>query len=133
MSKGEDTIPYGYHWVPSTNHPVQARISPPTIPDHLLYTLVYPSSTTVMDGENDETAMMEYDDTEELIEIGGEELIDIEEDEAVEVGPDVDLMETDDYFEAESYSDIEFLDNTYELENKLSFYRQFDNAFSILD
>ena len=44
LGKGEDTIPYGFHWIPSTNETVvQKSITP--VPDSLLYTLIHPSST----------------------------------------------------------------------------------------
>ena len=44
LGKGEDTIPYGFHWIPSTNETVvQKSITP--VPDNLLYTLSHPSST----------------------------------------------------------------------------------------
>ena len=49
LSKGEDTIPYGFHWIPSTNETVvQKSITP--VPDTLLYTLTQPSSTVGQQG-----------------------------------------------------------------------------------
>ena len=42
LGKGEDTIPYGFHWIPSTNETVvQKSITP--VPDSLLYTLINPA------------------------------------------------------------------------------------------
>ena len=49
LGKGEDTIPYGFHWIPSTNETVvQKSITP--VPDTLLYTLTQPSSTVGQQG-----------------------------------------------------------------------------------
>ena len=40
LGKGEDTIPYGFHWIPSTNETVvQKSITP--VPNSFLYTLIH--------------------------------------------------------------------------------------------
>ena len=42
LGKGEDTIPYGFHWSPSTSSTITPSVIPP-VPDSLLYTLTRPS------------------------------------------------------------------------------------------
>ena len=43
LGKGEDTILYGFYWIPSTNETVVHKSITP-VPDSLLYTLIHPSS-----------------------------------------------------------------------------------------
>ena len=42
LNKGQDTIPFGYHWSPPTGPVVSSQIVR-TVPDHILFTLVQPS------------------------------------------------------------------------------------------
>ena len=42
VDKGQDSIPYGYHWNPSTPSTINLTVIPP-VPHNLLYTLIHPS------------------------------------------------------------------------------------------
>ena len=127
LGKGEDTIPYGFRWSPSTSSTITPSVIPP-VPDSLLYTLIRPSDAV----EEKSTGMdlMECDDTinDEMMET------DDDDDEPMQIDntTDIDLMETDDEsdidFESERDSDVEFLSND-ESEEELSFDRRFENTF----
>ena len=136
LGKGEDTIPYGFHWIPSTNETVvQKSIAP--VPDTLLYTLTQPSQEQKGNGmdlmthdepmvvDRSDGGMASNDDTE-MMGDDDDETMDTHEKE-------IDLMETDDEydndFESERDSDIEFMDSEYLLEEERSFYRRFDSNF----
>ena len=137
LGKGEDTIPYGFHWIPSTNETVvQKSITP--VPDSLLYTLIHPSSTVGQQNNgmdlmaHDELMVVDHgdggmasDDDNEMMGDDDDETMDTDE-------RDIDSMETDDEsdndFESERDSDIEFMDNEY-LSEERSFYRRCDNNF----
>jgi hypothetical protein len=138
LGKGEDTIPYGFNWFPSTNETVLPT-SIIAVPESLLYTLIHPSETVgqqstgmnlmahdepMVNVEDDDEVMS---DDDEMMGDGGE-MMDTNE-------RDIDLMETDNEsdndFESEQDSDIEFMNNEYlsEEEEGLSFYRRLDNNF----
>ena len=99
LGKGEDTIPYGFHWSPSTGTSTISRTVIPTVPDNLLYTLIRPSDavgkkSTVMDLMEcdvrvDDDGMMQTDDDDECEPMQIDNI-------------DIDIMETDDE------SDIDF-------------------------
>ena len=138
LGKGEDTIPHGFHWIPSTNETVvQKAITP--VPDTLLYTLTQPSSTVGQQGNamdlmtHDELMVVDRSDdgmpSNDDIEMMGDD-----DDETMDTHErDIDLMETDDEsdndFESERDSGIEFMDNEYLSEEERSFYRRFDSNF----
>ena len=42
VDKGQDSIPYGYRWSPSTNSTITTPFIP-TVPDNILYPLICPS------------------------------------------------------------------------------------------
>ena len=120
LDKGQDSIPYGYYWSPSSTSTIKPPFIP-SVPDNLLYTLINPSDTV---GEQSTRAeLMKYNDP--IVE---------NDSEFMEIERDIDLMDTDGEsdsdFESEHDSDIEFMnDNELSDEAELSFYRLFDNMF----
>ena len=42
LDKGQESIPYGFHWNPSTTSMISHTVTPPD-PDNLLYTFICPS------------------------------------------------------------------------------------------
>ena len=66
LDEGEDTIPFGYHWEPSTVSTVQL-VSPltQTVPNHILFTLVQPPSSVsrVEQQMNDDSGDVSDEDT----------------------------------------------------------------------
>ena len=132
LGKGEDTIPYGFLWSPSTGTSTISRtVIPtviPTVPDNLLYTLIRPS-----DAVGEKTTVMDLMDCD--VTIDDDEMMQTDDDDECEPtqidNTDIDLMETDDEsdidFESERDSDIEFLNND-ESEKELSFYRRFEKT-----
>ena len=123
VDKGQDSIPYGYHWNPSTINPTVIQ----PVPHNLLYTLIHPSDAVGQ--QSTEMNLMEYDNPV-IIEQG--EMMEIDDDcEPMETEKDIDLMDTDDGsdndFESVRDSDIEFM-NEDESEEELSFYRRFENT-----
>ena len=125
FGKGEDTIPYGFYWIPSTNATVvQKSITP--VPDSLLYTLIHPSSTVGQ--QSNGMDLMAHDELM-VVDHGDDGMASDDDNEK----RDIDLMETDDEsendFESERDSDIEFMENEYLSEEERSFYRRFDNNF----
>ena len=79
-----------------------------------------------MIGDDDDKTMDTDEGDIDLIETDDNETMDTDE-------RDIDLMETDDEsdndFESERDSDIEFMDNEYLSEEVRSFYRRCDNNF----
>ena len=93
VDKGQDSIPYGYHWNPSTPSTINPTVIPP-VPHNLLCT---------------EINLMEYDNPV-IIEQG--EMMETDDDcEPMETEKDIDLMDTDNEsdndFESVHDSDIE--------------------------
>ena len=126
VDKGQDSIPYGYHWNPSTSFTIHPTVIPP-VPHNLLYTLIHPSDAVGQ--QSTEMNLMEYDNPV-IIEQG--EMLETDNDcEPMETERDIDLMDTDDEsdndFESVRDSDIEFM-NEDESEEELSFYRRFDST-----
>ena len=109
LDKGQESIPYGYRWSPSTTSTISRTVIPP-VPDNLLYTLVRPSDA--VGGKSTEMDLMEYDDT---------------------IDGNVEMMETDEEsendFETVRDSDFEFMNDDGSEEEELSFYRRFYNTF----
>ena len=114
LGKGEDTIPFGYYWSPATVSAVSlVPQTTQTVPDHILFTLVQPSTSA----PNVDQQQMEVD-------------TDSTEEEMTE---DIDLMGTDnesdmDYESENDYdrtfiNDVEMSDE----EIELSFYRRLNN------
>ena len=100
LGKGEDTIPYGFHWIPSTNETVvQKSITP--VPDSLLYTLIHPSSTVEQQSNgmdpmaHDELMVVDHDDDGRASD-DDNEMIGDDDDKTMDTDGDIDLMETDD-------------------------------------
>ena len=126
VDKGQDSIPYGYHWNPSTSSTINPTVIPP-VPHNLLYTLTHPSDAVGQ--QSTEMNLMEYGNPV-IIEQG--EMMETDDDcEPMETERDIDLMDTDDEsdndFESVRDSDIEFM-NEDESEEELSFYRRFDST-----
>lgn len=125
IGKGEDTIPFGYHWSP-TKGPAVLHVAKTvkTVPDHILFTLVQPS----IPGARKEQLMEVDTDRSGGVDNDLENM-----DEDYEGADDVDLMETDDesddYYDSENDYDRSFI-NDIEMsddENEPSFYRCVDN------
>ena len=115
VDKGQDSIPYVYHWNPSTSSTINPTVIPP-VPHNLLYTLIHPSDAVGQ--QSTEINLMEYDNP-----------VIIEQGEMMETDDDCEPMETesDNDFESARDSDIEFM-NEDESEEELSFYRRFDST-----
>jgi hypothetical protein len=123
LNKGQDTIPFGYHWSPPTGPVVSSQIVR-TVPDHILFTLVQPS----VPGARGEQLIEVDTDSSGVID---DDLENMNEDEAI---GDIDLMETDDesdeyYYESENDYDRSFINNNEmsDDENEPSFYRRVNN------
>ena len=119
LDKGQDSVPYGYYWSPSSTSTIKPPFIP-SVPDNL-YTLINLSDAV---GEQSTRAeLMDYDD--QIVE---------NDFEFMETETDIDLTDTDDEsdndFESEHASHIEFMnDDELSDEAELSFYRRFDNTF----
>ena len=121
LGKGEDTIPFGFHWSLSATSSVTTSL-PALVPDNVLLTLVQPSNEDVAEhgeqmGTNDsDMDIMETNDSN----------VDIME------TYDIDLMGTDDEmhndYSSENDSNRDFV-NDEEMPDDASFYRRFDNNF----
>lgn len=101
LGKGEDTIPYGFHWIPSTNKSVIPTSIIP-VPDSLLYTLIQPSSTVWQQGNgmdlmaHDEPMVIDHGE-DGMVSDDDDEMRGDDEDETMDTNEkDIDLMETDD-------------------------------------
>ena len=87
LIKGQDSIPYGYHWNPSTPSTINPTVIPP-VPHNLLYTLIHPSDAVGQ--QSTELNLMEYDNRV-IIEQG--EMMETDDDcEPMETERDIDLM-----------------------------------------
>jgi hypothetical protein len=124
LDEGDDTIPFGYHWEPSTFSTVKL-VSPltQTVPNHILFTLVQPPSSVsrVEQQMNYDSGDVSDEDTNSRNA----------NNYCVEV--DIDLIATDDEsdvdYESENDYDRSFI-NDNEMsddENESSFYRRVDN------
>ncbi len=128
VGEGEDTIPYGFHWIPSTNSSAVSQ-SIPSVPDYLLYTLIHPSNSM---GDQSTGANGNEITEEEPMVIEDDNSTEVEDEQMV-IERDIDLMDTDDEsdndFESEHASDIEFMnDEQLSDEGEPSFYKCFDNS-----
>ena len=130
LGQGEDSIPYGYHWNPSTTSTINPPFIP-SVPDNLLYTLIHPSDAG---GEQSTREVVRHPDPLTIVE-DSDGIMEIDDDcESIHRTNDIDLMETDDEsdndFESERDSDIEFMNgNELSDEEELSFYRRLGNTF----
>ena len=130
LGQGEDSIPYGYHWNPSTTSTINPPFIP-SVPDNLLYTLIHPSDAG---GEQSTREVVRHPDPLTIVE-DSDSIMEIDDDcESIHRTNDIDLMETDDEsdndFESERDSDIEFMNgNELSDEEELSFYRRLGNTF----
>jgi hypothetical protein len=131
VNQGDDSIPYGYHWSPSTT----STIYPPFIPsvaDNLLYTLIHPSNAV---GEQSTRANLRPDDEDDsmTIENDVDKLGTDDDHKSIQTENNIDLMETDDEsdndFESERDSDIEFMNDGVLSDEEHSFYRRLENTF----
>ena len=112
IDKGENTIPFGYYWIPSTTTNQTSALPKPvpvqTVPDHEPYSLAQP-----------QPADQNVNDTPSDIVHNGEDF-------------DIDLMETDEEsgesdFKSENEEDEQFLNDTLSDEDDVSFYRRLLN------
>jgi hypothetical protein len=131
VNQGDDSIPYGYHWSPSTT----STIYPPFIPsvaDNLLYTLIHSSNAV---GEQSTRANLRPDDEDDsmTIENDVDKLGTDDDHKSIQTENNIDLMETDDEsdndFESERDSDIEFMNDGVLSDEEHSFYRRLENTF----
>ena len=121
LGKGEDTIPFGFHWSPSTTSSVATSL-PMSVPDNVLFTLVQPSNENVAEqGDQMETS----DSNADIMETSVSDIDNM-------VTYDIDLMETDDEmdneYSSEDDSDRDFVNNE-EMSDEISFYRRFNSNF----
>ena len=121
LGKGEDTIPFDFHWSPFTTSSVATSL-PMSVPDNVLFTLVQPSNENVAEqGDQMETSDSNADTMETSVS-------DIDN----MVTYDIDLMETDDEmdneYSSEDDSDRDFVNNE-EMSDEISFYRRFNSNF----
>ena len=126
VDKRQDSIPYGYHWNPSTPSTTNPTVMSPG-PHNLLYTLIHPSDAVGY--QSTEMNLMEYD---EPLMTEQDEMMESDDDcDHMETEKDIDLMDTDDESDNDSESvrdsDIEFM-NEDKSEEELSFYRRFENT-----
>ena len=63
ISDGQDTIPFGYYWSPSNEKPNTPLTSTSSVPDHLLYTMIYPSAQNKVQLDDDLMHVDELGDT----------------------------------------------------------------------
>ena len=104
--KGEDTIPFSFHWSPSATSSVATSL-PALVPDNVLFTLVQPSNEDVAEhGEQ-----METNDSDTDIMETNDSNVDIMETYLY----DIDLMgmddEMDNKYSSENDSDRDFVND----------------------
>ena len=110
VSDGQDTIPFGYYWSPSNEKPNTPLTSTSSVPDHLLYTMIYPSAQNKVQLDDD---LMHVDELSDTV---------------------VDLIDTDNEDDSscpsENEQDLDFLNDEEMETEEPSFYQCLLNSFA---